>query len=113
MQDKNLNTCRKSGLQWVNQSGQLGSFDQDSAGITPDELFAARNASEISGFTSALMNAFYTFSIFPVSKGRDVADEDPAAAIASDWNNVFTDLSISFMKEATDLGETPEPSVDG
>ena len=59
------------------------------------------------------MNAFYTFSIFPVSKGRDVADEDPAAAIASDWNNVFTDLSISFMKEATDLGETPEPSVDG
>lgn len=113
MKDKNLNTCRKSGLQWVNQSGQLGSFDQDSAGITPDELFAARDASEISGFTNALMNAFYTFSIFPVSKGRDVADEDPAAAIASDWNNVFTDLSISFMKEATDLGETPEPSVDG
>ena len=113
MKDESLNVGGKPYLLRVNQSGQLESFGEDGGGITPDELSAAPGASENSGFADVLMNAFYTFNIFPVSEARDVEDEDPSEGIASDWNNVFTDLSVAFMREATGSDKPPEPPVDG
>lgn len=90
----------------VDQSGRLESVSEVG---TADEL---STSSESYGFADALMNAFHTFNLFPSSEARDVADEDPSEGIASDWNNVFTDLSAVFIREATGLGEPSEPPVD-
>ncbi len=86
-----------------NKAEQLNLFEIKGKEINPivstlEELIEGRKSHALSTFDS-IISAFDTFRIYPSSHKKSDIAKTPAEGLASDWNNVFTDLSIAFGNE--------------